>query len=111
MVYRVALWYPSLISLLFSVCTPFGAPKKQYVPLEEQVKTSLPNFRYQLQFISGEVEEYISSKHRIRQLLNAMYGGRGARGEHGFTVSGGLIFKNLPLIRPTRLLSETVHSY
>ena len=107
-VYRVALWYPTLVSLLFSVCTPFGPPRKQYVPLQEQVTTVLPNFRYQLQFIEGKVEENVSSKEQMRQVLNAMYGGRGPQGEPGFTVRDGLIFKNLPLVRPTQLLNKKV---
>ena len=109
-VYRVALWHPSLVSLLFSVCTPFGPPRNQHVPLETQVETVLPNFRYQLQFISGAVETNVSSNLQIRQLLNAMYGGRGPLGEHGFTVSEGLIFENLPLLRPTQLLNDKVQS-
>ena len=79
------------------------------MPLEEQVNTVLPNFRYQLQFIGGKVEENIVSKSQMRQLLNAMYGGRDPQGKSGFTVREGLIFENLPLVRPTRLLSQEVH--
>ena len=45
----------------------------------------------------------------MRQLLNAMYGGRGPQGEDGFTVEEGLVFENLPIVRPTRLLSEKVY--
>lgn len=99
-VYRVAIWYPKLISALFSVCTPFVPPKTRYVPA-----TVLPNFKYQLQF-GGGLENHIVGEAKIREFLNGMYGGRGANGEMAFDVSHGYLLDNGPKLRPTKLLSK-----
>lgn len=107
-VYRVALWYPDLVTHLFSVCTPYPVPSKEFKPLEELVKTRLPNFTYQLQLASGEIEKHISSKEQIKQLLNGLYGGRGPNGEVGFIPIQGVLLENLPKLSHTRLLSEKV---
>jgi pimeloyl-ACP methyl ester carboxylesterase len=42
-VYRFALRYPKLVSAVFSVCTPFAPPRKEFVDA-----TVLPNFKYQV---------------------------------------------------------------
>ena len=78
------------------------------MPLETLIETNLPNFRYQLQFRSGEVEENIISKEQIRQFLNGLYGGKGPAGETGFSVEEGVQFKNLPSLGPTPLMSSRV---
>ena len=106
--YRVALWHPELISHLFSVCTPFVPPAKEYFSLEATVKYKLPQFAYQIQLASGEVEKVISSKEQIRLFLNAMYGGRGSNGEIGFAPTRGIIFENLPKLGSASLLSQSV---
>jgi pimeloyl-ACP methyl ester carboxylesterase len=74
--FRLALWHPEIIKGYFSVCVPFAPPAGKYVELEELVKSHVPNFRYQLQFSSPEIEEGVKSKQQIRDFLNAMYGGR-----------------------------------
>jgi len=107
-VYRVALWYPALVTHLFSVCTPYWAPSKDFKPLEELVKTRLPNFAYQLQLASGEIEKQVSSKEQIKQFLNGLYGGRGPNGEVGFIPEQGVLLQNLLVLNHTRLLSEKV---
>lgn len=100
-VYRTAMRYPKLISALFSVCTPFVPPRKEYVPM-----TVLPNFKYQLQFQSPDVDSNIVGEEKIRQFLNALYGGRGPNGEMGFDVSIGAKFDVLPTLEHTKLLSK-----
>lgn len=104
----MALWYPHFVTHLFSVCTPYWAPSKDYKPLEQLVKTRLPNFKYQLQLASGEIEKAISSKEQIKQFLNGLYGGRGPNGEVGFIPELGVLLQNLSKLKPTRLLSEKV---
>ena len=81
------------------------------MPLEELVETKLPNFRYQLQLASGEVEKAIISREQIRQLLNGLYGGRGPNGEVGFTTQQGLLVQNMPKLGPSPLVSERVSCY
>ncbi|MCJ1413409.1 hypothetical protein MMC19_007514 [Ptychographa xylographoides] len=111
-VYRVALWYPEIISHLFSVCTPYLAPAKgKYVSLQDIVTTVLPNFGYQLQLGSGEVEKVLDSREQIRLFLNAMYGGKGPNGEVGFSPQSGIIFENLPHLGPSPLLSAQELDY
>jgi pimeloyl-ACP methyl ester carboxylesterase len=110
-VYRIALWHPSLICGIISICTPFTRPQKDYQPIEKLVKTALPNFAYQIQLASGEVEEKIKSKEDIKQFLNAMYGGKGPNHEVGFVAEKGVLFDNLPKLEPNRLLSEEELEY
>ena len=100
-VYRVAMWYPQLVSAIFSVCTPYAPPRTSFVPA-----TVLPNFKYQLQLKGPEVEGTIVGEEKIRQFLNGMYGGRGSNGEIAFDVSHGCYFENLPKLGPTPLLSK-----
>ena len=78
------------------------------MPLEVRVKTALPNFGYQVQLGSGDVEKRVKSKDQIRSALNAMYGGRGPNGEFGFSIKNGFIFENLPKIGPSPLLTSDV---
>lgn len=110
-VYRVALWYPEFVTHLFAVGTPYLAPSKDLEPLEELVKTKLPNFGYQLQLASGDVEKVITSRDELRQFLNALYGGKGPNGEVGFTVQEGLLVQNLPKLGPSPVISEKVIRY
>jgi len=112
-VYRIALWHPSLISAVISICAPFARPSKDYVPLEQVVKTTLPNFAYQLQLASGVVEEKVQQlgPEGIRMFLNAAYGGKGPNGEVGFGAEKGLLLENLPLLRPTPLLEPEELDY
>ena len=106
--YRVALWHPELISYLFSICTPYSAPSKHYVSLEDAVNTMLPQFNYQIHLSSGEVEKVVMSKEDIRRFLGALYGGRGLNGEVAFSPEKGVIFDNLPKIGSSPFLTEKV---
>jgi len=110
-VYRIAMWYPTLISAIISVCTPYMKPQKSFLPLEELVKTVLPNFRYQVQLASGEVEQKLVGKEKLREFLNALYGGRVKDGKGGFNVQHGVIYENLPKLEPSPLLSPQELDY
>ncbi|KAG4438667.1 hypothetical protein IFR05_005848 [Cadophora sp. M221] len=100
-VYRFALHYPKLISAVFSVCTPFGPPRKEFLD-----STVLPNFKYQIHLRGPEVEAEIVGEEKLRQFLNAMYGGRTPKGAPGFSTSKGVHFDALPEIGPTPLLTK-----
>ena len=78
------------------------------MPLEMRIKTVLPNFGYQVQLASGEVEKRIQSEDQIRSALNAAFGGQGPNGEAGFSIKIGFIFENLPKLGPSPLLSSDV---
>ena len=110
-VFRVALWYPELVSHLFSVCTPyFPANKGPFVPVEKIVEQSVPQFQYQIQLASGEVEKIVNSKETMHDFLKAMYGASGPNGEHGFDVYKGVIGENFSKLGPSPLLSRKVRN-
>ena len=110
-VYRIAMYQPALIKAVFVICTPFNPPLPFYTPLKLRVRHQLPNFGYQLHFTSGEVEDRLRSKSEVSQFLNALYGGSGSGGEHGFDVNTGVKFENLPKLRRTPLLEEAELEY
>ncbi|KAJ6164812.1 hypothetical protein N7470_003484 [Penicillium chermesinum] len=109
--YRVALWHPDLVTHLFTVCVPYAPPKEGFIPLEEIVQKSAPNFMYQVQFASGEVEKVIKTKSEIKQFLLSLYGGCTPEREFGFDVTKGVLFDKLPRLLPSRLLSEAETEY
>jgi pimeloyl-ACP methyl ester carboxylesterase len=110
-VYRVCLWYPEFVTHLFSVCTPYATPSKDpYVDLETRTNTVLPNFKYQVQLASGEVEKHVKDRDTIHNFLSGMYGGRGPNGEVVFTTEKGVLFENLGKIGPSPLMSSDVRS-
>lgn len=105
--YRIALWYPELVSHIVSICTPYTAPSKNFASLKELVNSrKLPNFGYQLQLSSGQLESAIQSREQIKQLLNGLYGGRTSSGEPGFDVEHGIHLDRLPQLNHTPLVSK-----
>jgi pimeloyl-ACP methyl ester carboxylesterase len=67
-VYRVASYYPKLVSAVFSVCTPFRPPTTTF-----KDAATAPNFKYQLQLRGPDVEAKIVGERKIRQFLIALY--------------------------------------
>ncbi|EXJ95503.1 hypothetical protein A1O1_00625 [Capronia coronata CBS 617.96] len=112
-VYRVAQYYPTLIQAVFSICTPYFAPSDKYEPLGILVQKRLPNFAYQLQFASGQIEEAVQSAAEIRQFLNAMYGGRSAAPDPKpvFDVDRGIDVARLSRVGKTKLLDDDEMDY
>jgi pimeloyl-ACP methyl ester carboxylesterase len=83
-VWRVAQWYPNLVSHVFSVCTPYFRVSDQYVSTEYLVNNGVPQFGYQLQFGSEDhkVEKVVGKDEtRIRKFLTGLYGGRPKSGK------------------------------
>lgn len=106
--YRVALWHPQLVTHLFSVCTPFAPPQKEYKSLEFYIKQGkLLNFTYQLRLAEGQIE-CLKSRDQIRQFLNGMFGGRSLNGEFAFDTQQGVHVDRLPFLEKTRLVSDDV---
>lgn len=106
--YRVALWHPELVTHVFTVCVPYAAPTKRYLPLEDFVATIAPHFAYQLQFRSGELENVICSEEDIKKFLSALYGGRTEDRQVGFNAGEGVLLDIMAKLRPSKLLSEQV---
>jgi soluble epoxide hydrolase/lipid-phosphate phosphatase len=84
---RFALWYPELIKALCIVCVPWTAVTHQQVSIDDVIK-KLPNFAYQKQFASGDVEK------RIAEV--------GERGLENFVLfgAGGMTEERKPLFNP-----------
>lgn len=112
-VYRVALYYPRLISALFSICTPYAPPTQTYEPLELFVANRIPFFGYQVHFVSGEVEDAVQSPREIRNFLNGLYGGRTTDGPRGvaWNAERGVDLSVLPRMGKTKLLSDDEMEY
>jgi len=104
---RTYLYHPELITHLIAICTPYAAPIKTYLPLDEVVKV-VPNFRYQVQFAGPDVEGNIQGKEKIRQLFVTIFGGTSDTGERAFSVGKGFHFDNLGKMKKSRLLNEKV---
>lgn len=112
LVWRVAMWHPELIAAVFSVCTPYSAPKSKNFSVQAMVSSGVvPQFAYQLQLMGPEVQQHIQGREKLRQFLNAMYGGHGPEGEVGFEPTKGVLFDNLPILRKTTLLSDEELDY
>ncbi|KAL3588143.1 hypothetical protein FPOAC2_14042 [Fusarium poae] len=71
----------------------------------------MKNLRYQLQFQGTHISDEMTDEPKIRQFLNAMFGGRGPQDEVGFDPSRGIIFHNLPRLNRSRLLSDVELEY
>ncbi|KAM5341271.1 hypothetical protein ACJ41O_015380 [Fusarium nematophilum] len=89
-VYRAALWHPDLVAAFFVISTPFAIPTTSYFDMG----TSLPTLRYQLQFRTDDIQDYIGlpdaqNGTRVRQILNTIYGATLPNGESAFNASGG----------------------
>jgi pimeloyl-ACP methyl ester carboxylesterase len=80
-VYRIAQYYPDLISHVFSVCTSYMPTRDTWVPLEQLVQ-KLPAFGYQLQFGSDDhkVEQVVKDAATMRKFLSGMYGAKTSSG-------------------------------
>ncbi|KAK5148570.1 hypothetical protein LTR04_000614 [Oleoguttula sp. CCFEE 6159] len=109
-VYRTAQWHPTLVTHVFSVCTPYMGRSDAYVSTEDLVKGPLPQFGYQLQLAGPTVEAKITTREQIKMFLSGMYGGRGPNKEVAFSPEQGVLFENLEKLGMTPLLSEKVDS-
>lgn len=111
-VYRFALYHPTLVTALFSVCVPYSAPQPTYTPLRVLTRTTLPNFSYQHQFSSGAVEESIQTRSQIQSLLNATYGGKPSNPtDVAFNPTVGAKLTGLESFGQTPILSEEELEY
>ncbi|KAF2248421.1 alpha/beta-hydrolase [Trematosphaeria pertusa] len=110
-VWRAAQWHPELVTHVFSICTPYSPPHKDYVSTEDLAKGPLPQFAYQLHLASGDVGKSVNDEQSIRQLLKAIYGGKGPNGEYGFDSRKGVLVENLPAIGESKLLNGKILDY
>ena len=103
--HRFALHYPQMVKAVFTVCTPYSPPSRNYMPLEEVVK-KVPNFGYQAQLVGGEVGREVKTKEDVTRFLNALYGGRTREGVSGFSVNHGVDFSILRELQRTKLIDK-----
>lgn len=91
-VWRIAQWYPNLVSHVFSVCTPYFSVHDQYVSTESLVKRGVPQFGYQLQFGSPDhkVEKVVTDETKMWKFLAGFYGGRPKSGKKFFIPKEGI---------------------
>ncbi|KAI0841758.1 epoxide hydrolase [Hypoxylon sp. FL0890] len=107
-VWRMTAYYPESIRAVFSICVPYMPPSPVKLSLEDVV-SKYPNFRYQLQFASGEAEKILDkSPERIRGLMNGFFGGKTPEGEGPVRVEVGVLEDNLERISPSTFVSKEV---
>ncbi|KAF7504089.1 hypothetical protein GJ744_002854 [Endocarpon pusillum] len=111
-VYRFALYHPTLVTHVFSICTPYFAPQPTYTPLKLLTRTTIPNFSYQHEFSSGAIEESIQTHSQIKSFLNAFYGGKPADpAKVAFNPNAGFDLAGLEKFGQSRLLSQEELEY
>jgi len=111
-VWRVAQWYPQLVSHVFSVCTPYFKVADQFYSTETLVKFGVPQFAYQLQFGSedGKIEAAVKDEATMRKCLTGVYGGRPKSGKKFFDPKKGIDLEMLENdeFGPSPLLDQEV---
>lgn len=106
---RTYLYYPELVSHIFTLGTPYLPPMKEWLDFHEYVE-KYPTFKYQGQFAGKALEERLSTKIALRQFWIATYGGRGPNGEAAFSTERAL-FENWHLLIKSDVLTEEGKSW
>ncbi|PKS11947.1 hypothetical protein jhhlp_001243 [Lomentospora prolificans] len=110
--WRLALWHPKIVRAIFNACVPYFPPREQYTPLKVIIGAGkLQNFKYQLQFQGTDVEKEIQGKEKIRQFLNAIFGGKAPDGSYGFTTDDGVVFDKIAELQQTPLVTPEELDY
>lgn len=103
-----------LVSRFFSsshLCIPFFPPTTTVASLEQVIKIS-PILYYQLQNVSGDVEEIVGKRDgRLRSYLNAMFGGVTPEGLPGFDPAKGIIEERLDAVQASPLVDPEIMNY
>jgi soluble epoxide hydrolase/lipid-phosphate phosphatase len=76
---RIYLYYPTLVSHIASVCTPYFPPSKTYMPIEDVVKV-WPTFTYQIAFADPQTERDIAGPAELSRFFRAIHRGMGDGG-------------------------------
>lgn len=79
-VYRAAQWYPELVTHVFSVCTPFIPTSSELMTTSDLVN-SLPQFGYQLQLASPDLESALKTPEHYQRFFKGIFGGRTESGQ------------------------------
>ncbi|MCJ1263563.1 hypothetical protein MMC22_003433 [Lobaria immixta] len=106
---RIFLYHPSLVQAIFSVGAPYLPPSAVWEDHDTMIQ-SKPSFQYQRHFGSPEFEAALESKDSIRQLFNAVYGGRGPNGEPGLSTTRALT-ENWGILGKQTQLSDKEFDY
>jgi len=111
-VYRIALWYPELVSHLFTVCVPYYPPTSVWTTLEERVKR-MPSTKYMLDNASDVVEKAVDSPEKIKRFLSGIYGGKNEDGSKDriWVATKGYDFSALNKVGPSPFLDEKEMKY
>lgn len=76
---RIYLHYPSIVTHIVSVCTPYFQPVSSYIPIETVVK-SIPSFTYQIAFADPQTERDLGSREAISRFFRSIHRGLGEGG-------------------------------
>ena len=72
----------------------------------------MKSLRHQLQFQGSRIRKEINDETKVRQFLNAMFGGKNSQGQSGFDAVKGVPLRNLAALNQSELLSaEELNHY
>ncbi|KAI0380418.1 alpha/beta-hydrolase [Hypomontagnella monticulosa] len=107
LLWRFAMWHPSLFKAIFSIGFFFDPPVTEYVDLAVQIAAgNRSTFKYQLEFRDPSFDRPFENETLLRQFLTAAYDGTTANGTRGFTPDG-VNLDILPELQPSPLLNGT----
>lgn len=109
--YAICHHQRSLVSHIITVCVPYAAPHKSYIPLEKLVSDFAPSLGYQLQFRSGEVEKVVRAKEDVQQFLRCLYGAKTTKGDFAWDISRGVALEKLGQVQEAPLLKGKVRFF
>ncbi|GAM87341.1 hypothetical protein ANO11243_053640 [Dothideomycetidae sp. 11243] len=110
-VYRIAQWYPQLVTHIFSVCTPYASPSDTFYSTETLVNGPVPKFGYQLQLAGPDVESAIQTEDDIEQFLHGIYAGKAPPGKFFLSPEKGADLSLIGKIGKSRLLDDNEMKY
>ncbi|KAL7624838.1 hypothetical protein AAE478_004052 [Parahypoxylon ruwenzoriense] len=110
-VWRMAMYYPELVSAVFSFCVPYTPPSPVLITTEQLIQR-VPTFRYQLILASGAVEVAVGkSPEKISAFLSGNFGGTTSEGEMVFTPDHGIHADRLNRVCASPLVSAEMISH
>lgn len=109
--WRLAMWYPEIVSAIFCLNVPYTPPNTQLVPFEILIQR-VPTFKYQAQLASPFAEGVVDkSTENLRYFINGVYGGTGPNGERIFDAAVGILEENLDKVGPAKLMAPEMVDY
>lgn len=103
--WRVAQWYPDLVSRLFTIAGPYRPPATHWTELEDIVKL-MPQFAYQKQIASGILEQNFRTAEDLKDFLKILDFSGDAQNQAAFEPTQGFDLEHLRRLGKGSLLTD-----